>query len=238
MRILLILLCCWWSVSLAAVHSINIATGEWTNYAHRDGTGYYFSLLQRIFPDTSISPHFVPFPRSIALLDHQLVDIALGGSSDDFSSAYCSLYAVEVDRVDMLTTSQFAGSYQSNQDLVGKKVISRLGYNWGELLPRGVVYREYSNLVQMLNLLNLGRVGAVIEYREDIELLLTKMPKPSNFIFIDSVLENNSQFCFVANEKGRDLLKLFDLGMSQLIANGELRQLMIELLGSDENYPY
>jgi ABC-type amino acid transport substrate-binding protein len=216
-----------------------IATQEWSNYANKDGSGYYFSLLERAFPGYQYSVTFMPYARSLAMLEQQQVDLVFGASEDDFDDARCGVSLVEVDRSDMLTSQRLASGFRSSLDLNGKYVVSRIGYDWRDQLPAGTRYKEYASLAQMIKLLSVGRVDAVLEYRDEIEQALLKLGGDyQQLVIVDNVVEYGSTFCFAANKRGEYLQKQFDRVMLQMIESGELRALMLETLGSDEDYPY
>lgn len=234
-----LLFCCLHFASFAASTTIIIATQEWSNYANKDGSGYYFALLERIFPGYQHSVTFMPYARSLAMLEQQQVDLVLGASVDDFDDARCGASLVEVDRSDMLTSQSLAAGYQSSQDLNGKVVVSRIGYDWSDLLPAGTRYKEYASLEQMIKLLNVGRVDAVLEYRDEIELALLKLDGDyPQLVIVENVVEYGSTFCFAANKRGEYLQQQFDRVMLQMIESGELRALMLDALGDDQDYPY
>ena len=218
---------------------INVATDLWEGYSSKDGTGYYFAVLKRVFPEHSYSFHFMPYSRSIAMLDKQQVDLVFGASESDFENAYCSKYILEADKTDMLVLASFYRRYGSLNDLVGKHVVSHLGYDWADLLPEGTKYSEYSDLTQMIKLLKKGRVDAILDYRADIEALLAVAPNLADGLsIIESVLSYDSTFCFAATEKGAQLLIQFEQVIPSLIESGELHQIMMEQVDSDADYPY
>ncbi|UPW18527.1 ABC transporter substrate-binding protein [Agarivorans sp. TSD2052] len=219
--------------------NISVATDFWEDYSNKDGTGYYFALLKRVFPEHQYAFHFMPYPRSIAMLEKQQVDLVFGASEDEFDNANCSSYIVEADVTDMLVSEAFYDSYMSLDDLVGKRVVSHLGYDWADSLPEGTKYSEYSDLTQMIKLLKKGRVDAILDYRADIEALLALAPELDGGIaIIDSVLSYGSTFCFAATDKGAELLSQFEQVMPLLIESDELHQIMIDQVDSDVDYPY
>ncbi|MEE1676005.1 ABC transporter substrate-binding protein [Agarivorans aestuarii] len=234
-----VLLLCLHCSALAENNSIKIATDEWLNYSNKDQSGYYFSLLQRVYPNHFYNVQFMPYLRSIAMLDQQQVDIVFGGAADDFAHSNCAALPIEIDRSDMLVSPELAEHYHSPKDLIGKQVVSQLGYDWQDHLPEGVSYREYSSLEQMIKLLRHKRVDAILDYREDIYHLLEQKPElAGDYVLVENVLKYSSTFCFAANPRGRYLQTRFDKTLPKLVGNGELRQLMLQTLGSDDNYPY
>lgn len=234
-----LLLCCLHLPLFAASTTIMIATQEWTNYVNKDGSDYYFALLERIFPGYQHSVTFMPYSRSLAMLEQQQVDLVFGAAADDFDNARCGASLVEVDRSDMLTSQALATTYHSVQDLNGKSVVSQIGYDWRDLLPAGARYKEYASLEQMIKLLKFGRVDAVLEYRDELESALLKLGGDyQQLVIVDNVVEYGSTFCFAANKRGEYLQQQFERVMLQMIESGELKALMFETLGSAEDYPY
>ncbi len=232
------LLCCLHLPLFAASNTIIIATQEWINYTNSDGSGYYFALLEHIFPGVERSVTFMPYARSLAMLEQQQVDLVLGAAADDFDDARCGETLVEVDRSDMLISQSFAVNYHSVQDLNGKLVVSRIGYDWADVLPVGTYYKEFSSLEQMVKLLKLGRIDAILDYRSEFEQILSKLGDQDSLVIVDDVVVYGSTFCFAANKRGEYLQLQFDKAMLQMIESGELRALMLKILGNDQDYPY
>lgn len=68
------------SVSAAQPIVVDVATSTWEGFANRDKTGYYFELLQRIFPEPEwqLNVQFAyAFARSLYLVEHNRTDITL-----------------------------------------------------------------------------------------------------------------------------------------------------------------
>ncbi len=44
---------------------VTVATDSWLGYTNRDGSGYYFDILKRVFPETEwqLKIDIVPFSR-------------------------------------------------------------------------------------------------------------------------------------------------------------------------------
>ncbi len=89
---------------------VTISTDSWLGYTNKDGSGYYFDILKRVFPkpEWQLKIEMVPFSRVRYLIDHDRVNMALGFYSGDTTRALYSKYPVEVDSVDAAITPELA----------------------------------------------------------------------------------------------------------------------------------
>ncbi|WP_026971231.1 substrate-binding periplasmic protein [Aliagarivorans marinus] len=216
----------------------SVATEQWQDYSNSDLSGYYFSILNRIFPERDYEVSFVPYLRSIALVRYAAVDMAMGISPDAIPAQFCSPYLVGLETADLALSQELAENWSGLDDLKGKRVYGRLGYDWADTLPASTDYHELADLAVILKLLNSRRIDAVIDYRVDMESTLQQANLGQGFVFIDNVVEFPIHFCFSLSERGQQLRAQFEDEMKALIDSGELRQIMIDTLGSDIEYPY
>lgn len=216
----------------------SVATEQWQDYTNSDLTGYYFSILNRVFPEREYEVSFVPYLRSIALVQHDAVDMAMGISPDAIPEQFCSPYLVGLETADLAISQELAETWSGLDDLKGKRVYGRLGYDWADTLPATADYHELADLAVILKLLNAQRIDAVIDYRMDMEVALQQGNLGQGFVFVDNVVEFPIHFCFSLSELGQQLRSQFEREMKVLIDSGELRQIMIDTLSSDIEYPY
>lgn len=209
---------------------INLVTATWEGFANPDETGYYFDILNRVFPapEWQLNVQFVPFARTLYLIENNRVDIVLSVYKGDIKKSLLSEHAVEIDSIDAAVTPAIAASWVGIESLSHKKVRAMLAYRYNMLTPVPMYYEESSDMLTMLNSLNAGRIDAVLDYRKGILSLVPRLKDWKNFVIIQGVLKAETFFAFANTEKGRMLKQHFDLAHKRLIDSGEQDRLFTE----------
>ncbi|WP_258405237.1 substrate-binding periplasmic protein [Shewanella mesophila] len=195
-----------------------------TDYTNRDGSGYYLDLVRRVFPEPEfqLEVDLVPFARSLYLVEQKRADMGLGVYLGDVNVSYYSREPVEVDKVDAAVTPELAAMWKDVSSLKRKKVQAMLEYRFDSFVSVPMYYEESSDLLQMLNHVNSGRIDAVMDYKDEMEKLATKLSHPRQYVIIENVLSPAVYFVFPQTPKGERLKVIFDSKMDELIQSGEI----------------
>ncbi|MGL4712535.1 MAG: substrate-binding periplasmic protein [Shewanella sp.] len=216
---------------------VNVTTSTWEGFANHDETGYYFDILKRIFPEPEwqLNVQFVPFARSLYLVEHNRTDMTLSVYKEDIKKGLLSENVVEVDSIDAAVTAEIAANWAGLKSLSHKKVQAMLAYRYNMLTPVPMYYEESSDMLTMLNSLNAGRIDAVLDYKPHILMHASTLKAPQKFVIIQEVLKAEVYFAFANTEKGQMLKHYFDLAHKRLIDSGEQNRLydMIEKSSAD-----
>ncbi len=214
---------------------VTVATDSWLGYTNRDGSGYYFDILKRVFPEIEwqLKIDIVPFSRVRYLVDNNRSDMALGFYSGDTAKALYSSYPVEVDTVDAAITPEMAVLWKGTESLFHKKVQALLAYRYDEFISVPMYYEESSNLLEMLNRVNRGQVDAVLDYKPVMLTLVPKLSQPRQFVIVENVFRTEIFFVFSDNDRGERLKRHFDSELKKLIDSGELDKLFRHYVGPD-----
>ncbi|WP_254303979.1 ABC transporter substrate-binding protein [Shewanella sp. VB17] len=232
----LCLSCC--SIPLiCAPQTIDVVTESWIGYTNEDGSGFYFDILNIIFPeeDWTVNTKIVPFSRVRYLLNHDRADIALGFYDGDTTKALFSEQPVEVDSIDIALTPEMAEIWQGLGSLSFKKVQALLEYRYDEFIDFPMYYEESSSLLEMLDRVNRGKIDAVFDYKADMLVKAAQLTQPIQFIIKENVLRLKVFFAFSDNKKGKKIKIHFDMELQKMIDSGELDELFRKHMGADEN---
>ena len=234
-RFLAIFYLCLAALSSAAAANpvvVNVVTSTWEGYANPDGTGYYFDILQRVFPASQwqLNVQFMPFARTLYLIEHQRADMALSVYPGDIKHSLLSDNPVEIDSIDAAVTPEIAASWVGIESLSHKKVQAMLAYRYNMLTSVPMYYEESSNMLTMLNSLNAGRIDAVLDYQKDILALVPRLKSPQKFNIIQGVIKAEAYFAFADTDKGMMLKQHFNREHKRLIDSGEQERLYLETI--------
>ncbi|WP_041417863.1 substrate-binding periplasmic protein [Shewanella woodyi] len=237
LKIYLFILCSSWVSPqlMATPQTIQVATESWLGYTNEDGTGFYFDILKHVFPqkDWTLEIDIAPFSRVRYLLNHERADIALGFYVGDKTKALYSEHAVEVDSVDVALTPEMAQIWEGVNSLSFKKVQALLAYRYDEFIDVPMYYEESSNLLDMLNRVNRGRIDAVLDYKPAMLAKAAKLAQPRQFVIIENIFQAEIYFVFAQNSKGALLKAHFDIELQKMIDSGELDRLFQQYMGQE-----
>ncbi|WP_345874210.1 ABC transporter substrate-binding protein [Shewanella algae] len=213
--------------AIAEPTKIQIATASWGGYTETNGEGYYFELLRRVFPEPEwqLEIQFVPFPRSLYMLEREQVDMVLGLYLGDISKGIYSAKKVETEVIDAAVTPELASVWQGMDSLTHRRVQALIAYRFFTLTKVPMHYQENSSLLEMLRKVNEGKIDAVLDYKPDILPLLPQLEQPRRLVLIEDVLRADVYFAFANNPKGLELKASFDQGFEQLERSGELAEI-------------
>ncbi|MXR69622.1 transporter substrate-binding domain-containing protein [Shewanella sp. JBTF-M18] len=232
-RYLMVILCAcmllgtpWAAVSEEA-EEITVATGNWPGFSTPDGKGYYLALLQSAFPVSKwkLSIDFVPFSRALYMVKQKKVDVGLGFYIDEVEADYYCDIPVEVDQVDVALTPELAAIWQDINSLKKKKVKALLEYRYDTFIKVPMYYEEGSDLLQMLNHVNNGKIDAVLDYKRSLAGLASQLNRPQQYVIKENVLNPEVFFVFPQTQKGKRLKAIFNRAMARMAESGELDRL-------------
>ena len=86
-------------------------------------------------------------------------------------------------------------------------------------------------------MLCVGRLDAVLGYKDEIESIRKKMGDNTTFIVREGVVATPTFLVFAETEKGRQLSQHYNHEVIKLYRSGELKQLMYKHLGSVKLFP-
>lgn len=142
--------------AIAEPTKIQIATASWGGYTETNGEGYYFEMLRRVFPEPEwqLEIQFVPFPRSLYMLEREQVDMVLGLYLGDISKGIYSAKKVETEVIDAAVTPEQASVWQGMDSLTHRRVQALIAYRFFTLTQVPMHYQENSSLLEMLRKVN------------------------------------------------------------------------------------
>lgn len=207
---------------------ISATAGLWRTLTHVDGSGRYWQLVKHIFgPVTdSLTLNTNSYQRAVLGLNEQRFDFLVGGVKNQVTlQGVESLTHFDYDRdLYAFTLNQEAMDALLNGELK-QPVCYVAGYGYHALFKEGLVFYQADSSLDCFAMLDMGRMGAVVNYRENMPDWITtpyvqyklRDAVPVHLIFHD-------------NPRGRELRDWFDYRMRQLVKSGEIKEIFSDTM--------
>lgn len=218
---------------------ISATAGLWRTLTHVDGSGRYWQLVKRIFEPVTdkLNLNTNSYQRAVLGLNEQRFDFLVGGVKNQSSvHGIESMTHVDYDR-DLYA---FTLNQQDMDNLLAgelkRPVCYVAGYGYHALFNEGMVFYEANTSLDCFAMLDMGRMGAVVNYREN-------MPDWITTPYVQYKLRDAVpiHLYFHDTPRGRELRDWFDHRMRELVSSGEIKEIFNDSMLSrshlDKNLP-
>jgi len=176
--------------------------------------------------------NYVPFRRSLRMVEAAQADIVLGVNSTDIDADLIANPVVENDAVDLLLHKELARNWQGLRSLEYKKIAAKRGYGFDVHFNFPIDYHENNTLLGMMKMLSVGRIDAILDYEADIKNMWKESGLDEDFIIIKAVLVSKAFFAFSRDQQG--LKKHFEEKFPELLQSGKIYEIG-KLYGIEES---
>lgn len=217
---------------------ILVVTESWESYSSADNGGYYIDVLNEVFKDSdyTVKLDYIPFARSVKLVENGMADIVLGVYKSDIKNAIFTDSAIELEAVDLFILKENSNTINSLSDLTNKTITAKLGYCFDKVIKNDFNYVEKTNRDIMLKMLKTKRVDAILDYELQMKPHLNKLHFNNDIICKKSIFTKDVFFAFSNDNK--KLKKYFDKKFLNLYISGELKTIMLKNLSNLDRYPF
>ena len=220
--------------SAEAIKEVAWGTEMWPGLTDRDGTGLYTHVFMAVFKSQGVrlTPQYLPFKRTIHLVDHHQLDFA-GGILKDKVEGETHVQA----RFPILSTPVKAffrkitvqGQWQGVNTIKGHKIVAspQLGEAIG--LKKGE-FREVDTKAQAFKMVAMGQADFYIDDEREMELTIKQnkggiQDYNEHDFGIEQVGETDWFMIAPNNTRGKQIMELYEKGTLQLYRSGELQKL-------------
>lgn len=207
---------------------VSATAGLWRTLTHVDGTGKYWQLIKRVFEPVSESLilNTNSYQRAVVGLNESRFDMLIGGVKNQASiNGIPSLTHFDYDRdLFAFTLTQEAMDLLLEGELK-LPVCYVAGYGYHALFKKGMVFYEADSSLDCFAMLDMGRMGAVVNYREN-------MPDWITTPYVQHKLRDAVPVhaMFHDTPRGRELRDWFDYRMRELVKSGEITEFFDETM--------
>ncbi len=223
---------------LAAEHqAIHFVSEAWEGVTNADGTGLCWELFRKIYePGIRVEFEIMPYARATKLVQTKEADASVGVYLNEFEDALFSKWHYLQDRVLVIFRKGTLVAWDGEKSLSGNLGWIR-GYAFDQYLRTKPQFFEVDRRESGLKMLEAGRLDFFLDTEEELLATLKQGIINQEDYQIETVLKLNIYLAFAENERGRELLKIFDDRMEKL---GKSRELfpIYQKWGFESEYPF
>ena len=212
--------------SASEVTSITFASEEWEGVTNADGSGLCWELFGMVYEPVGIKMEFeiIPYARSTKMVQEKQVDAAVGVYFEEFDQALFSKFYYLQDIVLVIFPKGRVENWRGEADLKGNIGWIR-GYAFDEYLQGNVKFYEVDNRNSGLKMLEAGRLDFFLDTEVELLGALDEGVIDKDQYQVETILTLNVHLAFSDNERGKELMDIFDTRMGELVKSGELKAL-------------
>jgi len=215
---LLITLCSY--SSIAAKPILHVVAEEWPGATNKDLTGKYWNIIRAVYgEDYDIHYEIVSWNRALTLFARQRSDIVVGVYQDQHEKIITSQFHLDMDESFYLLYNKSLHNVNSLKDINNLTIAGRTNYIVKSSLPSGIKFYPMSSLANVNKLIMNERVDGALLYAKELN---TADPSKS-LDHIELLPKQKMYLGYADTEKGKQLAKLYDEKMPELIKSGQAK---------------
>jgi len=224
-KFLLVLLLCIPVNSYA--EKVVICSAEFPGFTNKDGSGYYWDILRKIFTSESMEFEYasIPFSRCLISLEQGKVD----GVAAFFKTAKrMKKFTYAKSRIHFSSYGLFYLEHTkfNGLDNIKGRVGKVRGYDFSTWLPATMSFELLKDPVQGIKMLNAGRIKYYAEDTADFEFTLKRTPRARLSDYNRTIILTKDLFsAFSKSKKGQRLANVFDKGLARLAKSGVIQEI-------------
>lgn len=214
---------------------IHVVSEMWPNFTHENGTGLYWDIVNSAYKDEKVIFEATTYSRAFNQFDVHDADIMLGVYNSDIANDQFVLRSKNYIDVDYVSVCVRNGhNFPTVAELKSGTSAWVVDYGYNEIFDIRVFY-EVEDRSKGLRMLAKGRVDFFIDALTEITAELDKDLELNSQVTCQVFHEEPIYLAFHNNARGGALKAQWDVRFSQLVANGELKQLFAKY---NVTYPF
>lgn len=210
------------STTLIAQQEIIVASEEWEECTNADGTGLYWEILELVYPNYEVKHKLVPYSRSVNLVKNKEADLFVASYYEETDGVLYPEKDMYFDADVVVAVYKKGSSLDGANSLDGKDVGWIRGYAYNDYFDVQMNEQLVNKRKQAINMLKNDRIDYFLDAKVEVEnmdksLLEGLEYKPVKNLYL--------YYAFADNEKGKELLNIFETNMEKAVKSGKIKQL-------------
>jgi polar amino acid transport system substrate-binding protein len=210
------------------ITQIKLMTAEWPGYTNQDGTGLYFDVLKAVYEPVGITIAYelLPWKRAQKLVKEKADALVGENFLPDVEYLYPK-WPIDVEELTVIFKKSRVADWQGEASLEHKQVGWIRGYHFDQFFHVKMDFLEIDELRNGLLMLDKDRLDFLIDYEDGLKEEIGRL---KDFDVTQYRMEplrvgEKVYVAFVDSPRGRKLVEIFNIRMTQLFESGELDRL-------------
>jgi len=204
----------------SSAQQLKVGAEEWPSYTNADGTGIYFELLKRIYPEKNLDISVDSYNRMLNSFHKNETDIVVGVYREDVQQALIPNWFLDTEYPVTAFYDPTHTKIENISDIKNKITSWKRGYHFEKFIPINKDTYLVNKAETGFELLNKNRVEVFIDYPLNVQnkyhqRFSSFQISPSRHIYV----------AFKKNKQGELLAKQFDEKMAILRDSGDLARI-------------
>ncbi len=215
------------SLSSLFAKEITVISESWNGATNHDGSGLYWDIVERVYEPLgyTIVKKNASYSKSVEAVRMDQADLWLGSYKDEKTFALYPKYYFDQAVILAVFHSELFEKWKGQKSLEGLKVAWIRGYDYNKYLSSNVVSEEVNSLVNGLKLLKSERIDVFIDNKRDLLEPMQRYRLDNDSYTKKIILQLKLYPAFSNSKKGKELKKIWDERMKELIETTEFKEL-------------
>lgn len=203
-----------------ATDTIKVGSANWQDFTSPDGSGIYFELLRKVFPDKDLEFIVTPFAKSKQNFERDTVDIIVGIYREDLANKILPNWSIGKESPLIAFYNKRHTSPTGIDDIGNMHASWIRGYDFEKFIYLAKPPYLVADIDAGFKLLNKNRIQVFVDYPYNYS-----KEKYPNLGYIEIMPSRKIYVAFQNNIRGKNLAEQFDNKMAELYASGTLKEL-------------
>lgn len=203
--------------------TVEIVSEAWNDYTSADGTGLGWDLIRTIFEPAGYKVvwRIEPYLRSVGLVQRGEADAWVGSYENERDALYPSWH-YDTDHIYALSLASHPAPTLAT---LGEARLAWVrGYEFQRYLPGIKHYEHIERRNGILEMLKRGHADFYIDAEQEMDFIQEQEGDPSEYR-LTHLIDLPLYLGFANNPRGRELCRVYDKRMAELVASGALKPL-------------
>ena len=206
---------------------ITVISESWDGATNHDGSGLYWDIVQKVYEPLgyTVVKKNASYAKSVKAVRMDQADLWLGSYKDEKAFALYPKYHLDQAVILAVFHSELFEQWKGQKSLEGLKVAWIRGYDYSKYLSTKVISQEVNELANGLKLLKSERIDVFIDNKKDLLEPMQRYRLDNDNYMTKIILQLKLYPAFSNSKKGKELRKIWDERMKELIETTEFKEL-------------
>ncbi len=218
---------------------IFVVSEKWDRYTNKDGSGLYFDIVRLIYEPLGIKVKLgnYPYNRTVKMVKNKKADFWLASFLDEEKDILYPKYHFDIDRITAMFKKDRFKNFKGIKDLESKTVGWIRGYDYQDDIYIPMKISERNNRKSLLKSLQHDRIDVYLDDERNMKDALEKNKFNTSIYKFVEILKFNLYPAFRNDDKGAELLEIWDRRFPMIIKDKSLKNLYIKY-NIEKYYPF